>query len=187
MATPEGKVKVWLDKMLRTEGVFFFSPQAGPHGGAGVADRIASVCGLFVAVEAKGSVKGKMTALQERFRDGVIADGGTHFLVYDKATIEEVRQFIHNVRASHSRQEDGCCSVGEPRRDFSYNTYSAFSPVEPSARTTQPRSYTSTEQPGVQHPSADPALLQLARTIQTDGPPTGDGSLPNSEQESSSP
>lgn len=111
MATPESKIKAKLDKVLKDEGVWYFSPQAGPYGTVGIADRIAIVCGLFVGIECKANLKGKMTALQERFAEKTTQAGGVFFLVYDTATIELVRQFIHNVRAYRARQEEGGSSI----------------------------------------------------------------------------
>lgn len=113
MATPEGRVKGWLDTMLKKEKIWFFSPQAGPYGGAGIHDRIAIVCGLFVSIECKADAKGKMTALQIRRAEEVTKAGGVFFLVYDKTTIELVRQFIHNVRSYRTRQESS--SGSDPR------------------------------------------------------------------------
>lgn len=43
--TPEGKIKNKLDKMLKYEKVWYYSPQAGPFGRAGVPDRVAILGG----------------------------------------------------------------------------------------------------------------------------------------------
>lgn len=98
MATPESKVKSALDKMLKAEKVWYFSPQAGPYGVAGIPDRIAIVCGTFVGIEVKADAKCKMTALQERCKEQIVNAEGVHFLVYDKPTIELVRQWIVNTQ-----------------------------------------------------------------------------------------
>lgn len=100
MATPEGKVKGWLDAMFKSEGVLTYSPQAGPYGASGWPDRIGIVTGLFLGVEVKADAKCKMTALQERRKEQIENAGGTFFLVYDKATIEVVRQWIVDTRNS---------------------------------------------------------------------------------------
>lgn len=112
MATPEGKIKRWLKKMLEEEGVFYYSPQAGPYGTAGVHDIIGILCGLFFSVECKANESCKMTALQELFWNKIEAAGGKCFLVYDKNTIEEVRQWIVSTRSR--RQEGNNCGVGKP-------------------------------------------------------------------------
>ena len=104
MATPESKVKSALDKMLKTEGVWYYSPQAGPYGVAGIPDRVAIVCGLFLGIECKADAKCKMTALQERCKEQIENAGGKFFLVYDDATIEQVRQWIVDVRNSQRTQ-----------------------------------------------------------------------------------
>ena len=112
MATPESKIKKQVDTMLRAEKIWYFSPQAGPYGVAGIPDRIAIVCGLFLGIEVKADAKCKMTALQERCKEQIENAGGKFFLVYDKETIELVRQWIVSTRSR--RQEGGSGGVGEP-------------------------------------------------------------------------
>lgn len=104
MATPESKIKGMIDAMLKAEKVWSFSPQAGPYGVAGIPDRIAIVCGTFLGIECKANEKCKMTALQERCKEKIEAAGGKFFLVYDKATIETVRQWIVS-RRNAARKE----------------------------------------------------------------------------------
>lgn len=98
--TPENKVKRKLDRMLKAEAVWFFSPQSGPYGVSGIPDRILCLEGLFVGVECKADRTKKPTALQELRRDEIVNAGGKWFLVYDDATIGVVREFI----ASYRRQ-----------------------------------------------------------------------------------
>lgn len=92
--TPEGKIKKALDKMLKAEGVWFYSPQAGPFGAAGIPDRVAIVGGRFIGIEAKADHTKKPTALQIQTMAKIEAAGGKCFVVYDSNTIEEVREFI---------------------------------------------------------------------------------------------
>lgn len=97
-STPEGKVKSALDRMLKAEEVWYYSPQAGPFGVAGIPDRVAVVMGLFVGIECKAG-KGKPTALQVRCMQQIEAAGGVCFVVRDDETIKAVREFIHACRA----------------------------------------------------------------------------------------
>ena len=96
--TPEGKVKAKLDAMLKKEGVWYYSPQAGPHGVAGIPDRVAIVEGQFVGIECKADKSKKPTALQERCGQQIIAAGGAWFLACDSDTIEAIRGYIHDRR-----------------------------------------------------------------------------------------
>ena len=90
--TPEGKVKKALDAMLKgIPGLWFFPPQAGPFGSAGVPDRVVCYKGLFIGIEAKADETKKMTDLQEHSRRQILAPGGKFALVYDKLTIERLR------------------------------------------------------------------------------------------------
>lgn len=96
--TPEGKIKRKLDKMFAECKVWSYSPQAGPFGRAGVPDRIAIVDGLFLGVECKADATKKPTRLQQNCMKQIEAAGGKCFVVYDDATIEEVRDFINAYR-----------------------------------------------------------------------------------------
>jgi hypothetical protein len=97
-STPENRVKKLLDTMLKTERVWFFAPQAGPYGHAGIPDRVACVFGRFVGIECKADKSKKPTALQELCAKRIHDAGGAWFLVYDEETIEKVREFIHDCR-----------------------------------------------------------------------------------------
>ena len=92
--TPEGKIKRELDKVLKQEGVWFFNPQAGPFGRAGIPDKIACIGGKFVGIECKADKTKKPTPLQIKAMKEIEMAGGKCFLVYDDTTIEEVRDYI---------------------------------------------------------------------------------------------
>lgn len=109
--TPEGKIKRWLDQMLKEEGVYVDKPQAGPYGKSGTPDRILCVCGLYVGVEAKADATKEPTALQLKAAREIRANGGVWFLVYDRQTIETVREFIRDCRR---RQADSDPKGQEP-------------------------------------------------------------------------
>ena len=159
MATRESKVKSALDKMFKAEGVWYYSPQSGPYGVAGIPDRVGIVCGLFLGVECKADEKCKMTALQERCKEQIENAGGKFFLVYDKATIEEVRQWVVNTR--NRRQEGGSSSVGGSTSDpgcypdgesCAGETFIGFDPTQPGHRA-------SLAEFRARHPLSDPPLL----------------------------
>jgi hypothetical protein len=97
MTTPEGRIKAKLDKMLSQVGVWFYSPQAGPYGVAGIPDRVVCAAGKFVGIEAKADEKKKPTRLQMQCMAKIEAAGGKCFVVYDEATIEEVRRYLVEV------------------------------------------------------------------------------------------
>lgn len=92
--TPEGKIKRKLDRVLKQEGVWFFNPQAGPFGRAGIPDKIACIGGKFVGIECKADKTKKPTPLQIKAMKEIEMAGGKCFLVYDDTTIEEVRDYI---------------------------------------------------------------------------------------------
>ena len=92
--TPEGKIKRWLDKSLKELDVWFYSPQSGPFGKAGIPDRVAIVKGRFVGIECKADKTKKPTALQTKTMKEIEMNGGKCFLVYDNETIQEVVLYI---------------------------------------------------------------------------------------------
>lgn len=94
MSTPESRIKSKLDRMLRQEKVWFYRPQAGAFGRAGIPDRVAIVRGQFVGIECKADITKKPTRLQVDCMAKIEAAGGKCFVVYDELTIEEVRTYI---------------------------------------------------------------------------------------------
>lgn len=101
MATPEGKVKAKIDKALKELGVWFFSPQAGPYGRAGVPDRIVCAGGIFVGIEAKADATKKPTRLQIHCMGKITAAGGKCFVVYDDASLATAMVFITKMHRRH--------------------------------------------------------------------------------------
>lgn len=92
--TPEGKIKNKLDKILKRAGVWYFSPQAGPFGRAGIPDRIAIVGGRFIGIECKADASKKPTALQMQCMEQIEKAGGKCFVVYDDNSLDVVRKYI---------------------------------------------------------------------------------------------
>jgi|TARA_R100001463_G_scaffold1362_6_gene6006 hypothetical protein len=96
--TPEGKIKNKLDKMLKYEKVWYYSPQAGPFGRAGVPDRVAILGGQFIGIECKADRTKKPTALQLKCMQEIEDAGGKCFVVCDDESIEQVREYINGNR-----------------------------------------------------------------------------------------
>ena len=94
MPTPENRVKAKVDRLLHQRKVWFYSPQAGPYGRAGIPDRVAIIRGQFVGIEVKADRTKKPTALQRKCMAQIEASGGKCFLVYDDQTLETLRVYI---------------------------------------------------------------------------------------------
>tara|TARA_R110002020_G_scaffold15996_2_gene56812 strand:+ start:732 stop:1061 length:330 start_codon:yes stop_codon:yes gene_type:complete len=99
VTTPEGKIKVKLDKMLKSYGkqVWYYNPQAGAFGRAGIPDKILCVNGHFIGVECKADRGKKPTALQLQCMKQIELAKGVCFVVYDNETIEHVRLYIERL------------------------------------------------------------------------------------------
>ena len=98
--TPEGKIKVKLDKMLKSYGkhLLYYNPQAGAFGRAGIPDKILCVNGHFIGVECKADRSKKPTALQLQCMEKIEQAGGVCFVVYDNETINHVKLYIERIK-----------------------------------------------------------------------------------------
>jgi len=98
MATsPEGKIKKKLDKLLKERekrGLWYFNPQAGPFGKAGIPDKLVCAGGHFVGIECKADRTKKPTALQVQCMDKITLAGGTCFVVCDDESMQAAIDFI---------------------------------------------------------------------------------------------
>ena len=94
--TPEGRIKNKLDRMLKLyhSVVWYFCPQAGAFGRAGVPDRIVCVDGYFIGIEVKADAKKRPTKLQEKCMADIEKVGGRCFIVNSDETIAAVERFI---------------------------------------------------------------------------------------------
>ena len=100
--TPEGRIKHKLDTALKQLGVWYYSPQSGPFGRAGIPDRVAIHKGRVIGIECKADAKKKPTALQIKCMKEIENAGGKCFLVYDEETIQEVVNYVtrNDIRTS---------------------------------------------------------------------------------------
>lgn len=106
MPTPESKVKSKLDKELKAiKGLWFFSPQAGPFGRAGIPDRLVCVAGHFVGIECKADYTKKPTRLQKDCMAKIEQAGGKCFVVYDEATLQEAMDYIRRAAGERAGKD----------------------------------------------------------------------------------
>tara|TARA_R100001443_G_scaffold44900_2_gene57816 strand:+ start:1729 stop:2034 length:306 start_codon:yes stop_codon:yes gene_type:complete len=99
VVTPEGKIKLKLDKMLKSynKDVWYFNPQSGIFGKSGIPDKILCVNGKFIGVECKADRTKKPTALQLQCMEKISQAGGVCFVVYDNETINQVKLYIERI------------------------------------------------------------------------------------------
>jgi Holliday junction resolvase len=86
MATPEGKVKVAVVKLLNKYNAYYFFPPANGYGRAGIPDIVCCVKGKFVAIECKAGTN-TTTALQDREIKKIQTAEG-HAMVVNEENIE---------------------------------------------------------------------------------------------------
>ena len=98
MSTPEGLVKARIDKLLKKNNIWYYSPQSGPFGRSGVPDRVAIINGRFIGIEAKADRTKKPTRLQLHCMSEIEHAGGKCFVVCDEQTLRELEDFINEAR-----------------------------------------------------------------------------------------
>ena len=96
--TPEGRVKNRLKAMLKKHSVWFYMPQAGVFGRAGIPDFVLIVEGRFIGVECKAGRQKRPTQLQRIAMEGIEEAGGKCFVVYDYDTQDELERWILDAR-----------------------------------------------------------------------------------------
>lgn len=94
--TPEKRVKVKVESVLKTEDVYYFFPATHGYGRSGVPDIVACVNGRFVAIECKAGTN-KLTALQVREIEGIRRRGGVA-VVANEENWEQVRTLIRTLK-----------------------------------------------------------------------------------------
>ena len=113
MATPENKVKQWVDKLMKEwfPGAWRYCPPGGRFGKNGEPDRLYLWSGVFIAIETK--VPGNpATALQlKRLRD-IAAAGGVAAVVSGKDLSKMMRiqdEVIRRVHLADEAREKAVC------------------------------------------------------------------------------
>jgi hypothetical protein len=91
MATPEGKIKTKIKKLLKTyeeQGIYYEMPVPSGYGKSGL-DFTGCFRGRFFAIEAKAPGT-KPTNLQEDTMERICDSGGVVFLIYDDHTLRDL-------------------------------------------------------------------------------------------------
>ncbi len=99
--TPEGKVKLQVDKMLKEfePDLWFYSPQAGIYGKSGVPDRMVCYNGEMIGIEVKRDGKHGATELQIATMKAMSRAGAMCFVAWDAATVNMVREYLISRKA----------------------------------------------------------------------------------------
>lgn len=92
----EKQIKEYVRRMLKARQIYYFMPQGGLYGNAGVPDFICCFNGRFVAIEAKSPQRKEkgLTALQRKHAQEIMGSDGKHFVVYDSTTLNELREWL---------------------------------------------------------------------------------------------
>ena len=92
MATPEGKVKAKVKKVLDQLNCYYFFPATGGFGKSGVPDIIGCLEGRFFGIECKAN-GGKPTALQLKQLEKIEWNGGLAYVV-DENNVDDLKEEI---------------------------------------------------------------------------------------------
>lgn len=88
--TPEGKIKAKVKRQLDKIGAYYFSPQAGIYGRAGVPDIVGCWKGKYFAIECKAG-NNTPTDLQKREMERIFDAGGIVMLI-NEDNLDEVER-----------------------------------------------------------------------------------------------
>jgi hypothetical protein len=91
-ATPEGRVKAAIKKVLKEYGIWYYMPVQNGMGVTGIPDFICCMAGRFLGVEAKAP-GGKLTPNQTNIHGLIREQGGTVITVDDAS---QLREFLDN-------------------------------------------------------------------------------------------
>lgn len=103
MATPEGRVKDKIKKLLKAHKIWFYMPVQNGMGVVGIPDLICCYEGLFIGIETKAPAKrpttfeqrwNKATANQQARMREIQKAGGIAFVADDVQQVEEVLNSI---------------------------------------------------------------------------------------------
>ena len=94
-STPEKKVKDKVTKLLKSMGIYYFSPATHGFGRSGVPDLICCYNGLFVGIECKAG-NNTPTALQEKEMQAIRTAGGYTFVINEQ-TIEQLAEKLQEI------------------------------------------------------------------------------------------
>jgi uridine phosphorylase len=100
MATPEGKIKTKIKKLLKTyedQGIYYEMPVPSGYGKSGL-DFYGCFRGYFFAIEAK-ALKGMVTPLQDFTINNIRASGGAVFVIRDDHGLKELDVWLVMVSA----------------------------------------------------------------------------------------
>lgn len=92
MKTSEASVKVRIKRILNAMDAYYFMPQAGIYGRAGVPDFIGCIKGKFFAIEAKANGN-KPTKLQTIEMEKIEAHKGKTFVI-DENNIDTLQKML---------------------------------------------------------------------------------------------
>jgi hypothetical protein len=101
VATPEGKVKAAVVKLLRKYNAYYFFPPSNGYGRSGIPDIVGCVKGKFIGIECKAG-KNTTTALQDREIDRIRAAEG-HGMVVNEGNIDLLEQVLKEL--THADKE----------------------------------------------------------------------------------
>lgn len=96
--TPEGKVKTFVDDFMRVSfpEAWRYAPPGGAYGRAGVPDRLYLYKGVLIAIEVKANKKSKLTVLQSKCLETMLANGAIAVAIYGKDE-DAMRDLAHQV------------------------------------------------------------------------------------------
>lgn len=90
MATPEGRVKEKVKKVLNEQGIWWYMPVQTGWGVAGIPDFVCCKNGVFLGVETKAPGKEKNLSKHQQIQQKkILSAGGLYLVVSDAKKLED--------------------------------------------------------------------------------------------------
>lgn len=94
MATPEGRLKTEIRRLLRESGAFWSNVQGGPGSKPGDPDIVVCYKGRYIGIEAK-SEDGRQSEIQKTREQEIIDAGGIYRIV---RKIDDVKKILEEIQ-----------------------------------------------------------------------------------------
>ena len=135
MATPEGKVKTKVKRVLKDFGIHYFMPTQNGFGVVGVSDIICCWNGWYLAIETKApGKKADTTSNQKAFLRAIQSNGGLALVIDDADELRRILTDILSLRKEQAANADKETEVQKPREQTELPEGIRPGPVEPGAQ-----------------------------------------------------
>jgi len=92
----EANIKDRIKRILKKHKLFYFMPQSGIYGTAGIPDFVCCIKGKFLGIEAKSPRRGEggLSTLQKACQKSILKAQGDYLVIYDDITLNKLKHYL---------------------------------------------------------------------------------------------